>query len=68
MGEVASIMKAVSCSDCVCYVCNAMHCNSKCRDCCKIDFVTEPTEILDDDNTYSVDIGCCAARHETHAP
>ena len=50
MGEVASIIKAFSCSDCAKYVCNSMHCRSKCRDCCEIDFVTEEIEIPDDDS------------------
>ena len=66
MGEVASIIKAFSCSDCAKYVCNHMHLHSKCRDCCEIDFVTEEVELPDDDDdsTYSVEvIGCCAARH-----
>ena len=41
----------------------AMRCQSKCRDCCEIDFVTEQIELPDDDSTYSVEVnGCC----ETH--
>ena len=64
MGEVASIVKAFSLESCSKYVCNAMHCHSKCGDCCELDFVTEEIEIPDDDSTYSVEvIGCCAARH-----
>ena len=66
MGEVASVTKAFSCSDCAKYVCNSMHLHSKCRDCCEIDFVTEEVELPDDDDdsTYSVEvIGCCTARH-----
>ena len=64
MGEVASIIKAFSCSDCAKFVCNSMHLHRKCRDCCEIDFVTEEIEIPDDDSTYSVEVvGCCAARH-----
>ena len=63
MGEVASVIKALSCESCARYVCNAMHCKSKCRDCCEIDFVTEQIELPDDDSTHSVEVdGCCEAR------
>ena len=63
MGEVASVIKALSCESCARYVCNAMRCQSKCRDCCEIDFVTEEIDLPDDDSTYSVEVnGCC----ETH--
>ena len=62
MGEVASVVKVFSCDACAKYVCNAMHCQSKCRDCCEIDFVTEEIE-LDDNSEFSVEvIGCCEAR------
>ena len=62
MGEVASVVKAFSCDACAKYVCNAMHCQSKCRDCCEIDFVTEEIE-LDDNSEFSVEVfGCCEAR------
>ncbi len=62
MGEIASVIKALKCESCAkyVYVCNAMHCKSKCRDCCEIDFVTEAIELPDDDSTYSVEVnGCC---------
>ena len=60
MGEVASVIKALKCESCAKYVGNAMHCKSKCRDCCEIDFVTEEIELPDDDSTYSVEVnGCC---------
>ncbi len=63
MGEVASVIKALSCDASAKYVCNAMRCQSKCRDCCEIDFVTEEIDLPDDDSTYSVEVnGCC----ETH--
>jgi len=62
MGEVASVVKAFSCDACAKYVCNAKHCQSKCRDCCEIDFVTEEIE-LDDNSEFSVEVfGCCEAR------
>ena len=62
MGEVASVVKAFSCDACAKYVCNTMHCQSKCRDCCEIDFVTEEIE-LDDNSEFSVEVfGCCEAR------
>ena len=65
MGQIASVIKALSCESCAKYVCNAMRCQSKCRDCCEIDFVTEEIELPDDDDdsTYSVEVdGCCEAR------
>ena len=60
MGEVASVIKALRCESCARYVCNAMHCKSKCQDCCEIDFVIT---LPDDDSTYNVEVdGCCEAR------
>ena len=63
MGEVASVIKALSCESCARYVCNAMRCKSICRDCCEIDFVTDEIVLPDDASTYSVEVdGCCEAR------
>ena len=63
MGEVASVIKAFSCSDCARYVCNAMHCHSTCGECCEIDFTTDEIVLSDDDSNFSVEIlGCCGTR------
>ena len=63
MGEVAGAMSALKCESCAKYVCNAMHCSSKCQDCCEIYFATDEIELSDDDSTYSVEVnGCCEAR------
>ena len=63
MGEVASVIKALSCDACTKYVCNEMQIHSKCRDCCEIDFVTDEIELSDDESIYSVEVdGCCQAR------
>ena len=63
MGEVASVIKALSCDACAKYVCNKMQIHSKCRDCCEIDFVTDEIEISDDESIYSVEVdGCFQAR------
>ena len=67
MGEVAGVMSALKCESCAKYVCNAMHCTSKCKDCCEVDFVTDEIDIPDDDSTYSVEVkGCCEAHKELH--
>ena len=65
MGEVASVLKACSCSDMAKYVCNAMHLHSKCSDCCDIEFETTEVHVGDgDDSEYEIEvIGCCTARH-----
>ena len=63
MGEVASVIKALSCDACCKYVCNSMQIHSKCRDCCEIDFITDEIELSEDDSTYSMEVeGCCQAR------
>ena len=61
MGEAASIVKAFSCESCAKYVCNAMHCHSKCmRDFCEIDFETIEVEIPDDHSEMNIEVeGCC---------
>ena len=65
MGQVATVIKALSCESCAKYVCNSMHMNSKCSDCCELDFVTDEVHVNDDDDSeYEVEvIGCCTARH-----
>jgi hypothetical protein len=63
MGEVASVIRALSCDACAKYVCNSMQIHSKCRDCCEIDFITDEIELSEDDSTYSMEVdGCCQAR------
>ena len=63
MGEVASVIRALSCDACAKYVCNSMKIHSKCRDCCEIDFITDEIELSEDDSTYSMEVdGCCQAR------
>ena len=62
MGEAASVVKAFSCESCAKFVCNAMHCHSKCmRDCCEIDVETEKVDIPPDDHSeLSIHVdGCC---------
>ena len=64
MGEVASILKACSCSECSRYVLNAMTFHSKCSDCCDVEFETHEVHVADDDSEYEIEvIGCCTARH-----
>ena len=63
MGEAASLLKALSCSDCARYVCNSCSFHSQCfENCCEIDFVTEEVEISDGDEIEFEVQGCCLAR------
>ena len=63
MGEAASILRALSCSDCARYVCNAMHCHSSCGEhCCELDFVTQEVELPETDEIDIEVQGCCLAR------
>ncbi len=65
MGEVASVVKAFSCSDCVKFVCNSMHMHSSCFECCEFDFETDQIDLPDDASEYSVEVtGCCWARKD----
>ena len=48
MGEVASVIKSLSCDSCAKYVCNGMMIHSQCcdeEDGCNCDFSTEATAI-----------------------
>ena len=62
MGNLASILKVINCSDCAKYVCNACKVHSKCSDCCELSVETEEIEIpKDDDSNVSVEVeGCCS--------
>ena len=63
MGQLASVIKAISCQDCARYVCNALDLKSSCSDCCALEFHTEKIDVSDSDSDYSVEIiGCCGAR------
>ena len=64
MGEVASVVKSLSCDSCSKYVCNAMSVNSKCSDCCEISIVTEEIEISDDGSEISIEISDCCHYHD----
>ena len=63
MGEVASILNALSCGDCARYVCNSMHCHSQCgENCCEIDFETDEVGLPDGDEIDIEVQGCCLLR------
>ena len=64
MGEVASVVKSLSCDSCSKYVCNAMSLNSKCSDCREISIVTEQIEISDDGSEISIEISDCCHYHD----
>ena len=63
MGEVASIIKALSCDACAKYVCNGASMHSQCcdeEDSCNCDVKTEPTklEAIDEEVEIAIDNGC----------
>jgi hypothetical protein len=63
MGGVTSVLNALSCSDCARYVCNAMHCHSKCgENCCELDIDTEEVELPEGGDIEIEVQGCCLAR------
>ena len=63
MGTVTSVLNALSCSDCAKYVCNAMHCHSKCgENCCELDIDTEEVELPEGGDIEIEVQGCCLAR------
>ena len=63
MGEVASVIKALSCDSCAKYVLNSCSMHSQCcddEDGCNCDVKTEPTEIspTDEEVEIGMDSGC----------
>ena len=64
MGEVASVVKSLSCDSCSKYVCNAMSLNSKCSDCCEMSSVTEHIDVSDDGSDISIEISDCCHYHD----
>ena len=63
MGEVGSVIKALSCTDCAKYVCNSASCHSQCcvdEDGCNCEIKTEPTQIetIEGDVEIEMDSGC----------
>ena len=64
MGEVASVVKALSCDSCAKYVCNSASMHSQCcepeGDGCNCDVKTEPTILqpIDEDLQIEMDNGC----------
>ncbi len=66
MGQVASVVRTLSCQDCARYVCNAMDIRSECCGLCTCQYHTDVVEPPDDDSTFSLTMdGCCAVR-ESH--
>ena len=63
MGQISSVVKALSCDSCAKYVFNAFHCHSSCLDCCEFDVETTEVDLPEDNSQYSVEVeGCCEAR------
>ena len=63
MGEVASIIKALSCDSCAKYVCNSACIHSQCcdeEDACNCDVKTEATklETVEEEVEIEMDNGC----------
>ena len=60
MGQALTVVRAISCSDCAKYVCNACTFHSECCDLCNIDFVT--TEVDLSESELEIESDCCFAR------
>ena len=63
MGEVASVIKALSCDACAKYVCNSASMHSQCcdeEDACNCDVKTEATklETVEEEVEIEMDNGC----------
>ena len=63
MGEVGSVIKALSCTDCAKYVCNGASMHSQCcddQDSCNCEIKTEATqiEISNEEVEVEMDSGC----------
>ena len=63
MGEVGSVIEALSCTDCAKYVCNGASMKSQCcdeDDACNFEIKTEPTKIepSNEEVEIEMDNGC----------
>ncbi len=75
MGEVGSVIKALSCTDCARYVCNGASMHSQCcddEDACNCDVRTEPTKIETSNEEVELEMGsgceglCCNCIVKAH--
>lgn len=65
MGQIAAVLKALSCQDCARYVLNSAESDCSCSQCCQCHLETKEVAIPDDDSEYSVEVeGCCEARKQ----
>ena len=62
MGQVATVLHALSCDSCAKYVCNECTFHSECCDLCNIEFETQATELSRGDDYEIEVVGCCGAR------
>ena len=63
MGEVASVIKALSCDSCAKYVCNGAQIHSQCcdeEDACNCDVRTDATKLerVEEEVEFEMDNGC----------
>ena len=57
-----SITKVCFLMTCAKFVCNVMHCHSRCLGCCEFDFETTEVDLPDDNSECSIQVdGCCEA-------
>ena len=77
MGDVASVIKNLSCSDCAKYVCNNASIHSQCcdeEDGCNCDLQTQETQLPSAEEELEVSVGndsmceglCCNCLIKTH--
>ena len=77
MGEVASVIKSLSCTDCAKYVCNNASVHSQCcdeEDGCNCELKTNETQLASTDEEIEVSIGndslcegfCCNCLIKAH--
>ena len=62
MGEVASVLRALSCQDCARYVCNSLSLHSQCcdeEDGCNCDLQTQATEVAAGEEVEEFEGLCC---------
>ena len=53
------MIRALQCTECSRYVCNAMQLHSKCSDCCELDVVTTEIELHEEHDDLGMCLGTC---------
>jgi len=61
MGQVAQVVRALSCESCARFVCNACTVDSTCCDLCTLHVETEKIDLPESDDEIDIP-GCCTAK------